>query len=382
MRLWRRAALTCAISLPAAWLGGCGVLSGLDSLSIRSCSESEGCDSGANPDVTVVEDAGDAGDGATDAPGDTTTGAVDASTDSRGDTTADGGDAPTDSSGNPGDDAETGVPERDSSSADAQPDADAAPDVVPDAAPDVASDAAPDAAPSPCVPDATPAGGGLPDGGSLGAGLVAFYPFDECSGTTAVDASGNGHTALMVGAVFAPGIRGNAATMHGSGGEYVDLPAGIVSGLDAFSIATWVYLNTSPNWNFVFHFGSGTTTYMFLSPNSSSGTLRYGITTGGSGQEQLVDAPALTTGSWHQVAVTQAVTGKNATVTLYVDGALVVNTQGITLTPSALGTTSQDWIGRSEFPNDPYMNGQVDNFRIYSRALSASEVQLLFDQQL
>ena len=45
----------------------------------------------------------------------------------------------------------------------------------------------------------------------------------------------------------------------------------------------------------------------------------------------------------------------------------------MTLKPSDLGATTQNRIGRSQFA-DPYLDGRVDDFRIYNRAISASEV--------
>jgi Concanavalin A-like lectin/glucanases superfamily len=219
------------------------------------------------------------------------------------------------------------------------------------------------------------------DGGSIVAGLVAYYPFDETSGTTSVDASGNGHTATMLGATFSSGLLGNAATMNGTN-QYVSLPTGIVSGLTSFSIATWVRLTTSPPYTFPFDFGTGTTAYMFLTPNSSAGTLRFGITTSGNANEQVVNAPALPTGNWQHVCITLTFGASNSTSVLYVNGGQVGQNAAMTLTPNSLGNTTQNWIGRSEFPADPYLNGQIDNFRIYSRALSALEVQQLFLNQL
>jgi hypothetical protein len=216
-------------------------------------------------------------------------------------------------------------------------------------------------------------GGDAGDGGTLSVGLVAFYPFDETSGTTAADASGNGHTAtLSGGATFASGLRNNAVTLSGSN-EYVSLPSGIVSGLSSFSICTWVKASSAPQWARIFDFGTGTNTYMFLTPNSGSGT-RFAITTGGNGQEQQLNATALATGSWQHVAVT----GTGNTGTLYVNGAEVAQSTTVTLSPMSLGSTTQNWIGRSQYAADPYLTGQIDNFRIYDRALSAAEVQALF----
>ena len=49
----------------------------------------------------------------------------------------------------------------------------------------------------------------------------------------------------------------------------------------------------------------------------------------------------------------------------------------MTLSPSSLGSTNQNWIGRSQYSADPYLDGRVDDFRIYNRALSSSEVSAL-----
>jgi hypothetical protein len=42
-----------------------------------------------------------------------------------------------------------------------------------------------------------------------------------------------------------------------------------------------------------------------------------------------------------------------------------------------LGSTANNYIGRSQFSIDPYLEGSVDEFRIYNRALSPDEIQAL-----
>ena len=205
-------------------------------------------------------------------------------------------------------------------------------------------------------------------------GLVAYYPFDEMGGTISADASGNGHTAVMRGATFSPGIEGNAATMSGSM-QYVILPPGIVSGLTSFSISAWCYLNDTAMSTRIFDFGTGTNTYMFLTPE----TLRFAITTTAFPGEQDIPqnsaGPAVPQATWAHVVVTLAGT----TGTLYFNGSAQqpVNS-AVTLTPTSLGTTSSDWIGRAQYSSDPYLNGKIDNFRIYNRALGPSEVMALY----
>jgi hypothetical protein len=204
--------------------------------------------------------------------------------------------------------------------------------------------------------------------------FVAHYPFDETSGTTVTDATGNGRTATLVGgATRTAGHGGNAVLLNGSD-AYVDLPAGILNGATSFTIATWVRVDTTTTWARVFDLGGGTGSYLFLTPRSSAGTARYAITTGGAGAEQQINAPAaLPTGTWTHVAVTH--TGNLGV--LYVNGAEVARNSALTVRPSALGSTTQNRIGRSQYAGDPYLAAAVDDFRIYSRALSASEVSQL-----
>ncbi len=45
--------------------------------------------------------------------------------------------------------------------------------------------------------------------------------------------------------------------------------------------------------------------------------------------------------------------------------------------PTDLGNTTQNWLGRSQYAADAYFGGSLDNFVIYSRALSAGEVRYL-----
>jgi hypothetical protein len=54
----------------------------------------------------------------------------------------------------------------------------------------------------------------------------------------------------------------------------------------------------------------------------------------------------------------------------------VARNAALTLTPASLGTTTQNWIGRSQYA-DPYLDGAVDGFRVYSRVLTATEVASL-----
>jgi hypothetical protein len=211
------------------------------------------------------------------------------------------------------------------------------------------------------------------DAGTLTLGLVAHYRFDETSGTSAADATGNNAPAtLRGGASFAAGRQNNAVELSGTD-EYVSLPANIASSYGAFSLSVWVRLNTSDGWARVFDFGTGTTRYLFFTPRTPDNQARFAISTAGAGGEQRLNGAPLSTGSWHHVVVT--LTGD--TGVLYVNGAQVAQNASLSLAPADLGNTSANWLGRSQFTADPYLNGRIDNLRMYSRVLSLQEVQAL-----
>jgi hypothetical protein len=171
-----------------------------------------------------------------------------------------------------------------------------------------------------------------------------------------------------------PGRVGNAVSLNGLG-DYVDMPGGIVNGLTDFTIATWINRTTTTGqtWARVFDFGTGTQANMFLTVDAGGPAgARFAITLNGGGAEQQVTAANPIPTGWHHVAVTR----QGTTVRLYVDGAEVASNPSVTLSPSSMGSTTNNFIGRSQYP-DPFLQARIDDFHIYDRALAAAEVLAL-----
>ena len=199
--------------------------------------------------------------------------------------------------------------------------------------------------------------------------LAHRYSFGESGGTNAADSVGG---VAWSGAVLNGGtLSGGTLTLVSNLQQHARLPAGIVGTLTNFTIETWVRLTSTANWTRIFDFGNSTTRYMFLAPqNGSSTRLRFAISTNSSGSEQqITGTSALAVGAWQHVAVTL----NGNTGILYLNGVAVGTNVGITLRPATLGVTTNNYLGRSQW-SDPYLNGLLDEFRIYSVALSASEI--------
>jgi Concanavalin A-like lectin/glucanases superfamily len=168
---------------------------------------------------------------------------------------------------------------------------------------------------------------------------------------------------------------GNAIRLNGpSPNRYVSLPTGVLRDVTDFTVAAWVNLNTVSTWSRVFDFGTGTQVNMFLTPRSGDGAVRFSITNNGGGAEQQINGTAPLPTGWTHVAVTKS----GSTGTLYVNGQPVGTNPNLTLSPADLagGGTTNNWIGRSQFP-DPLLDGTVDDFRLYPRALPADELRSL-----
>jgi autotransporter-associated beta strand protein len=202
-----------------------------------------------------------------------------------------------------------------------------------------------------------------------------YYKFNDSTGTRAIDSWGARHGALTSGASWTSGVQGKAVKLNGSG--YVTLPTALMSSVNDFTIATWAKVDASATWARIFDFGSGTANYMFLTARASTGYVRYEIINGGVVQ-QINSTVQITAGGWHHFAVT--LTGTVGI--LYVDGVEIGRNTAMTKKPSTLGNTTQNWIGKSQWTSDPLLNGSVDEFRIYNKGLSASEILALVYQSV
>ncbi len=203
----------------------------------------------------------------------------------------------------------------------------------------------------------------------------AHWRLDESTGATAADSSGNGRHGTLVNApVWGAGRINNGLAFASASSRYVSLPAGIVQNVNDFTISTWVRMTSLAAWARIFDFGTGTTNYMFLAPRTSSATtFRFAIRTAAV-SEQVIDSSTVPpTGSWAHVAVTLS----GGTGTLYLNGVAVGSNPAMTLRPASLGATTQNYLGRSQFSADPYLNGALDEFQIYGRALTAAEIAVL-----
>ncbi|MDR7340657.1 beta-L-arabinofuranosidase domain-containing protein [Glycomyces lechevalierae] len=191
------------------------------------------------------------------------------------------------------------------------------------------------------------------------------------------------------------GRNGTAVRLTGSplgNAEHLKLPAGLVDGLAAVTVATWIKLapvdqsrlpdpwaDPAPlaNGVKVFDFGADANAHMYLTIRADNANPfpRFAITTGGAAAEQRVTATApLPAGEWVHLTVTLG----GGTAVLYVNGTAAASGP-VSLTPADLGAGVANWIGRGQFPQGltQYLGADVDEFHVYGSALTAEQVAAL-----
>lgn len=200
-----------------------------------------------------------------------------------------------------------------------------------------------------------------PDPGTRGIGQ---YSFDD----HVRDGSGHANHGVTTGSpVFTNGVRGRALVFDGAQTR-VTLPPGMVRA-NGFSFAGWVYWRGGGNWQRIFDFGNSTTQYMFLTPRSSAGTLRFGLRNGGA--EQMVETAGLPANRWVHVAVTLSASSAQ----IYLNGVRVAS-NATSITPAAF-QPRYNFLGRSQWPADPHFNGFMDEVLITDYVLTAEQIARL-----
>jgi concanavalin A-like lectin/glucanase superfamily protein len=199
-------------------------------------------------------------------------------------------------------------------------------------------------------------------------GLVAAYAFNEGSGATAVDSSGNGNQGAISGATRNTSGQYGAALDFDGTNDLVTVPDS--SSLDltnGMTLEAWVRPLTTSGWRtVVLKERPGDTAYALYSSNNDNGRPSGRVRVNGS-NVSVNGTSRLTTSVWTHLATT--FDGSN--LRLYVNGALVATraASGTILTSTNLlriGGSSA--LGR-------WFRGRIDEVRVYNRALSASEIQ-------
>ena len=228
----------------------------------------------------------------------------------------------------------------------------------------LATDAVPNLSDYSNVATATTQGGG----GGGPAGLVAYYSFDQGSGTTVTDVSGNNNTGSIVGATWTTSGKFNGALSFDGTNQRVDIPNTASLQLSsAMTLEAWVKPSTVSNaWRDVIFKGNDNYYLMATTGPAHAGTPAGGAIVNGAHTEAF-GTGVLPTGTFTHLAATY----DGATLKLYVGGTLV----GSKAATGAITTSTNPLQIGGDSIYSQYFAGVIDEVRIYNTALTQAQIQ-------
>ncbi|MDL2241799.1 T9SS type A sorting domain-containing protein, partial [Bacteroidales bacterium OttesenSCG-928-L03] len=209
----------------------------------------------------------------------------------------------------------------------------------------------------------------------------SFNNYASLSATDVYDADTIFGRANLKGATFTEsGKSGSAVNLNGTN-AYIQLPNNFIHQLSEFTISFFAKMTqktSNQSWCRIFDFGSGTNSYMFFTPfvGVNSDYMKFAIKVNGAEQALTINK-SFPLNKWTHIAITL----KGGKLSVYQNGTEIASSTTITHRPYDLGTsTTQNYLGKSQFSSDGYFAGGIDEFRIIGRGLTSDEVKEIIKQ--
>ena len=202
---------------------------------------------------------------------------------------------------------------------------------------------------------------------------VAAYAFNEGSGATASDASGNNNTATISNPSWAAGKTGSAVAFNGFNTAVSIADTNGSLDVSALTVEAWIF-KTGPSVEYHGIVGRQTGTswgdlwVLFYDAAQFSDAYRFCAL-------DCVTGPSSTgdTNTWVHIAATE----DGTTTRLYRNGVLVASSSphAGSLGPETTGVCIGSGANDASFAcNSEFVTGRIDDVRIYGRALTAAEI--------
>ncbi|WP_330267353.1 LamG-like jellyroll fold domain-containing protein [Streptomyces griseorubiginosus] len=203
----------------------------------------------------------------------------------------------------------------------------------------------------------------------------AHWTFDEGTGTTAADASGNGETATLQGAAGWGDGKVGAHSLNLTAGGNATASGPVVDTSKAFSVSAWVNLAQLGGYQTAVSIDGKVVSAFYLGLRDDTGTFAFARLASDATQGAAVAAAASApiVGTWtHLVGVSDAAAGVTR---LYVNGVL----EGETAYAAGWAGTGATAIGRALYGGGQVdqFHGQIDDVQLFPTALTSDQVATL-----
>jgi hypothetical protein len=207
--------------------------------------------------------------------------------------------------------------------------------------------------------------------GSLTQGLVAYYPIDAGSGSTLEDSTALNNTGSIDGASWRSESKiGDYCLGFDGDNDKVDVSEKENFRLSRFSISAWVQTGVDDGSGIFFRGDSDQYEYLLYNTGGDSSIRVY--VTDSTGSSYYAKSSPTTDGNWHHLVGTWD--GSN--LRIFRNGNLEdTTTVGAISVYDSQGNVNIGYYSTG----DNYFQGNVDDLRVYNRALSTPEVKALYN---
>lgn len=209
--------------------------------------------------------------------------------------------------------------------------------------------------------------------------LVAWWPLHEDSGSTVYDIVGSNDGTVNGPTQGAAGILGTTCYDFDGTNDYVDTNYTVPSPINQLSISVWFNADSASSvrdvWGINDGGSSGDFSFEIYQLRTDSGNIVLDVNSADDASNNI--STSISTGDWYH-AIASVSGGEH---TFYLNGESVA-TKNFSLTPEqnpAIGIGAQNKLESGSETQSNYFDGRITDFRIYDHALSAQEVQYLYE---
>jgi hypothetical protein len=213
---------------------------------------------------------------------------------------------------------------------------------------------------------------------------VGAWGFDDGRGTAAADDSGNSHKAtLSNGARWVTGKIGDAVSASAASKQYVSIPAIDLSSTKAVTVALWTKRTYSTSGGHTLFeatadFTKSTTGFALFPDDSACQGIQAALNGDVGETANCYSQPSSSV--WHHLAVVYNKTqSAGSQVALYVDGVLQTPNRSLAASTNTNRFGNNSISIFSQGGTTQFDSGSVDDLRIYSSALTASQIQQVYN---
>ncbi len=206
-----------------------------------------------------------------------------------------------------------------------------------------------------------------------GSGLMAYYSFDGNSN----DSSGNGLNGTLNGATLTSDKFGNSDRAYSfDGNDYIEISDDQkLTSTNQLSIVAWFKKSSNSELLTIMQKGSDDTNEEYILSVHNSNIY---FDVGDGGGPYIQPSYSVSSGVWHHIVAVHNRTGGNSSLKIYINGQ---NIGGTVINPTRVPMDNSDsvTIGKRKSYSTQSFIGQIDEVRIYNRALSDEDISTLYN---